>query len=446
MVRTKGGKDRTLWKAYKANMKGFEDSYRPGDVDGDCEALGLQDDCWRPNHHDPESHTRTDSYRPDHKSIISRHNDTYRPGEWSTFSDYDSYRPGQNLKNQTQADAYCPGDSSTCSEYDTYRPGQDPNLQTQADIYRPTFVLTKQNTTPSIPIDAGMMPAPKVDFATAAFDQPSASHSSLAAAEMDVDMDILLLTAGNLTIDREESAKSIVALTRELIVRGLPLELANLYASEKVPMIPLHKIFRGKKGKPMYCHKAKCKTCGKLQPRDPAKKGKKNLKHSHICTETATEEFQAQLDVKGWRFVFKNLDTKTWKLGPGPHDEKDSLQILGKELFEAARLSGRNGTDLVTSFTRPDSPHKSKTDLSPSSKRTRGENKVARRILAQMQQKASPPSAGDIALAQARARAVVIAQTKKENRDDPSCSNDGEDHRATPYCTSTTSTACIQHQ
>jgi hypothetical protein len=91
----------------------------------------------------------------------------------------------------------------------------------------------------------------------------SAPPPSPPFTEMDIDMDVILPNAANLAIDREESPKSVVALTRELVIRGIPLKLAKLYVLENVPTIPIHSFSRVHRNE-VSTHSSICKGCGKF--------------------------------------------------------------------------------------------------------------------------------------------------------------------------------------
>jgi hypothetical protein len=333
----------------------------------------------------------------------------------------DRYRTGQFSNNLGQGSSYRLVHSSYA---DSYRLEQDLGDEIKSDTYRLHYESTTQ-TTSLIHLDSEMVWAPQVHSSMTAFSEPVPPPPSPATVAVDIDMDILLFSAGNLTINREESPKCIMRLTRELIVRGLPLELANLYASDKVSMIPVHKILPSKKGSINHCHKAQCKKCGKLQPRDFGNK-KVQRKRAHTCSPNAAEDFKALLESDGWHQAFRDLDTKGWKLGPGPHEEKYSAQYLGQELFDAAKLARREGNDLVATFTcpgplsSPDSterthgasviaksrPTKSK---SPPNKMKAKKRKAKRALAQQNESKMNPDG-----FAQARAHPVILTRTEKQ--------------------------------
>lgn len=182
---------------------------------------------------------------------------------------------------------------------------------------------------------------------------------------MDVDMEELIVTASKLTVTKEESPKSVVALTRELLVRRLPVGFASLYASEKALFIPVHKLLGAskghgstKRGERKFAHSVQCKNCGKLQPTTVRvrKNQKEKPRKTHECAAKALREFAAMKEAGGWQRVLKDLEAKGWSLGPGPHDEADRERYMGTELFEAARRAGREGKDLILSPTDPCPP------------------------------------------------------------------------------------------
>lgn len=287
-----------------------------------------------------------------------------------------------------------------------------------------------------------------------AFNEPVPPPSTPEIAAMEVDMDILLLTAGNLTIKHEQSSKSIVALTRELIVRGLPLELARLYASEEVPWIPVHKPlglgrFANKKGR-QVCHKGQCKQCGKLLSRDGKKKAR--ILNTHMCGAGSKKAFAAMLGNGGWEQAFKNLDYKGWKVGPGPHDEADRERYLGKELYEAAiaknliakptdsGLPSNSCSTKALSITpvkvRSNARTRARKPQTPFEK-ANADQKAAERAKLQAQRKVSRISPEDVSQAQARARAIILAQTRKQTN---------LTQTATPEANSTASRSVVSQQ
>lgn len=335
MVRIKG-KNMVQMHANYANKIPLEDSYRPAGHD----SREPQDDNWQPSHADLTTHARGDSYRPDQRSSSLETADSHRPGH----SSYHSYRPGQDFYN-------------TRLQVDNYLPGQDLQKQIQADTYRPQYDTTTQYTSSTHPEPSTSFPS-QVDSHTFSFGEPVPPPTSPEIAAMDIDMEELSVTASKLTVANEESTKSVVALTRELLVRRLPVEFASLYASEKVPFIPVHKLLRAKRGERKFAHSIQCKNCGKLQPTTVSVKKvrKENPRKTHECAAKALRKFAAVKEAGGWRRVLKDLEAKGWSLGPGPHDEADSERYLGKELFEIARRAGREGKDLILSPTDPCPP------------------------------------------------------------------------------------------
>jgi hypothetical protein len=406
-----------------------------------AQVKALQADSYRPSHDSQSQHD--DNWRPWHSSESQIH-DTYCLSSTSmSQTQRDSYRPGHDFPHRRQGNRYRPGNDSNSQTHqthgDSYRQ-HDLDNQSQGDSYRPSYNSTMQATSP-VSTDSAMVSAPSIDSTMVAPGEPvPPPPPSPAATAMDVDMDLLLLTAGNLTIDREGSPKSVVALTRELIVRGLPLELANLYASDNVQMIPLHKVTKSRQ----VSYKAKCKTCWKLQVLDSRKK---NRQHPHICSPKTVRAFERLLEVGGWHEAFKEVDSREYKLGPGPHDEIDSTKYLGKKLVEATQLAGRDVEDLRASNRSTmnaddsspalpyqprskrakDTPHLPKPpakakakptralandDKAPLvAKKTRNQRKKERRV--QVQQAARNSVHEDVA--QAQARAVTPVPAKRQN-------------------------------
>jgi hypothetical protein len=170
---------------------------------------------------------------------------------------------------------------------------------------------------------------------------PSSSPPPSEAAMMDVDLSALLDSAvNNLSLDLEESTTSTIALKRELVARGASMQLASLYASNKVSAIPLHRY--GKDGSYVPAHK--CKTCGTLA-------GPK-----HQCSKMGLRNWEKLMNKGGWPQAFKELDKAKWKIGPGNPPGSAVPQIVIREDLLKAALEGGHSAKLLLTPARPKKP------------------------------------------------------------------------------------------
>ncbi|KAE9984099.1 hypothetical protein EG328_009149 [Venturia inaequalis] len=384
MVRIKG-KNNIPAHANEANKAPLKDSYRPAGHDSRAEP---QDENWQPSHADSRTHARGDSYRPEYRSSSLETADSYRPGHGF----YHSYRPEQDLYN-TQL-------------HDSYRPEQHSRSGYQGDTYRPNYDAEEQITSPQS----------KPSFS---FGEPAPPPPSPAIAAIDVEMDDLLVTTSMLTVANEQSSRSVMEVTRELLLRGLPLELAGLYASEKNRFIPVHKIPRSCHQK--ILHSVHCKKCGQLQPIALSKKATRGPQ-SHPCGRTAAID----LTVAGadeWRRVLEHLEDRGWKLGPGPHDEADSELYLGSKLVVTIPnftlgLKKKKRAKLIEE------------DMTPAMREKAAEKKAEKRAEKRAEKKAiratlNTQLGGNLKLskkeptqARARARDIVRGQSEKQETND----------------------------
>lgn len=220
--------------------------------------------------------------------------------------------------------------------------GHSSNAETRDDVHHLEQNFSKQAE--------GNMQA---NLTMARENELSAPPPSLSFTEMvDLDMEMILLNA------------SVLALTRELVIRGLPLKLAELYVLENVPTIPIHTSSRVHRNE-VSTHRAICKGCGKLLPRDFSRN--RRPVGNHKCGQPTARNFQKRLENSGWHQLFKDLDRNGWNVGLGPHKEVDSKRYLGPELFDAIQ-SLKNGVKNSTADSTsslPLDPRRSPSNMVP---------------------------------------------------------------------------------
>ena len=234
---------------------------------------------------------------------------------------------------------------------------------------------------------------------------------------MDMYIDELLITTSKLTVANEESPKSVVALTRELLVRGLPLALASVYATEANRFIPVHKTSRTFRKR--IIHSVYCKRCGRLQPIGSAKQ--QNRPKPHTCTGKAVEENVAAKASGGWQRVLKDVEARGWELGPGPHDEADSEHYLGKDIVDAVFPSKEvmqdgpvaDPKDLLQHDVSLGGKGKNKKVKTRAQREKDAESRVVNAII--KMQLGEHPSKRERRQARSRARDIIYGQSRKQN-------------------------------
>lgn len=314
--------------ANKAEKAPLLDSYRPAGHESQAEP---QYENWRPGRAESRTHARVDSYRPDNRSNGLETGESYRPGH----SLCHSYRPEQDLNNTRL--------------YDCYRPGQHSKSELQADTYRPNYDTRERNTSSqsksSTPFTS------QVCSYTFSFGEPATPPPSPEIAAMDVEMDELLITTSMLTVENEQLSESAVELTQELLLKGLPVAIASLYASDKNLYIPVHR--KSRLFDTRMHHSGLCKKCGRLQPIDLSKRNRRP--NPHTCRGKAGNYLTTERKAGGgWWRVLKDVEARGWKLGPGPNEEPDSKRYLGLELCDATPDAGPPSSSIDLPWGRPD--------------------------------------------------------------------------------------------
>ncbi|QDS77318.1 hypothetical protein FKW77_004734 [Venturia effusa] len=311
MVCTKG-KHKAPMDHEQANKNYLQDSYRPADR-GSQES---QDENRRPDHEYLPSHARGDSYRPEYRSDSLRTADSHRP----RHSSYHSYRKEESFYN-------------TRHQADTYRPRKELQNQGLADTYRPRYELATQDRSFPLPESSTEFTS-QAESDTFSFGGPAPPPPSPIVAAMDIEMEELVVSTSQLTVANEESSKSVVALTRELLLRGLPLEVASIYASEEVLFIPVHKVSR--RFDEGINHSLHCKNCGRLQPIGPKRMNDWSSK-SHNCGAKSVKQFAAVKQVGGWGRVLRDLEDRKWRLDPElPPSHRNKSKIMQDVTVHAA--------------------------------------------------------------------------------------------------------------